>query len=340
MLSPIFVLFLTGGIAESLLRVINFPSRKIGDVSIARLKEFAEEQGICLYDAILKAEEGGFPARLLNALSSFSSVIEALRKVAESGTVYDVLTELFTLTSIPLLLQAENTPESLARHENLQELLSMARDFSDHNPDGGSLGDFLENISLASDYEETQDSDNYVSLMTVHAAKGLEFPVVFVTGMEERLFPLNCYEPEELEEERRLFYVAMTRAKEKIFLSWAQSRYQYGQQHYCLRSVFISEIDSSIVQTESGMFLSDRSVKEKPLSGLSASPRGFHQKTAEQNVLSVSFREPAEALHAPDSVPERWCIMLFSVQEPFLMFRGAEKNRKSGLIFAVQERRR
>lgn len=266
--------------SESLLRVINFPSRKIGDVSIGRLKEFAEERGISLYDAILQAGEGGFPARLLNALASFSTVIEALRKVAESGTVYDVLTELFTLTSIPLLLQAENTPESLARHENLQELLSMARDFSDHNPDGGSLGDFLENISLASDYEETQDSDNYVSLMTVHAAKGLEFPVVFVTGLEERLFPLNCYEPEQLEEERRLFYVAMTRAKEKIFLSWAQSRYQYGQQHYCLQSVFISEIDSSIVQTENGTFLADRSVKEKPLSGSSTSLRGYQQKTA------------------------------------------------------------
>ena len=177
---------------ESLLRIINFPPRKIGDVSIGKLKEFAEEQGVSLYDAIQRAEEGGFQARLVTALRSFSSVIDVLKELAQSGSVYEVLSELFNLTSIPLLLQAENTPESLARHENLQELLSMARDFSDHNPDNGSLGDFLENISLASDYEETQDSDNYVSLMTVHAAKGLEFPVVFVTGLEERLFPLHC----------------------------------------------------------------------------------------------------------------------------------------------------
>ena len=155
----------------------------------------------------------------------------------------------------------------------------MARDFSDHNPDAGSLGDFLENISLASDYDETQESDNFVSLMTVHAAKGLEFPVVFITGLEERLFPLHCYEPEELEEERRLFYVAMTRAQEKIFLSWAQSRYQYGQQHHCLRSMFIGEIDSSIVQTESGNFLSDRLAKEKAASGLSSMSRGYQSKT-------------------------------------------------------------
>ena len=191
--------------SESLLRIINFPPRKIGDVSIARLKEFAEEKGISLYEAIQLADEGSFQARLVVALRSFSTVIEALKELAQSGTVYEVLSELFNLTSIPLLLQTENTPESLARHENLQELLSMARDFSDHNPDNGSLGDFLENISLASDYEEAQDSDNYVSLMTVHAAKGLEFPVVFVTGLEERLFPLHCYEPAELEEERRLF---------------------------------------------------------------------------------------------------------------------------------------
>ena len=263
---------------ESLLRIINFPPRKIGDVSIAKLREYAEEREISLYEAILHADEGGFQARLVNALGSFSTVIEALRKVAVNGTVYEVLTELFALTSIPLLLQAENTPESMARHENLQELLSMARDFSDNNPDGGSLGDFLENISLASDYDETQESDNYVSLMTVHAAKGLEFPVVFITGLEERLFPLHCYEPEELEEERRLFYVAMTRAQEKIFLSWAQSRYQYGQQHHCLKSMFIGEIDSSIVQTESGNFLSDRQAKEKAASVLSSPSRGYQQK--------------------------------------------------------------
>ncbi len=271
--------------SESLLRIINFPPRKIGDVSIARLKEFAEEKGISLYEAIQLADEGSFQARLVVALRSFSTVIEALKELAQSGTVYEVLSELFNLTSIPLLLQTENTPESLARHENLQELLSMARDFSDHNPDNGSLGDFLENISLASDYEEAQDSDNYVSLMTVHAAKGLEFPVVFVTGLEERLFPLHCYEPDELEEERRLFYVAVTRAQEKIFLSWSQSRYQYGQPHYCLKSMFISEIDASIVQTEGGVLLSDRPEKEKPAGG-GLSSRGYQQKMA--SVSSVS----------------------------------------------------
>ncbi len=271
--------------SESLLRIINFPPRKIGDVSIARLKEFAEEKGISLYEAIQLADEGSFQARLVVALRSFSTVIEALKELAQSGTVYEVLSELFNLTSIPLLLQTENTPESLARHENLQELLSMARDFSDHNPDNGSLGDFLENISLASDYEEAQDSDNYVSLMTVHAAKGLEFPVVFVTGLEERLFPLHCYEPAELEEERRLFYVAVTRAQEKIFLSWSQSRYQYGQPHYCLKSMFISEIDASIVQTEGGVLLSDRPEKEKPAGG-GLSSRGYQQKMA--SVSSVS----------------------------------------------------
>ena len=116
------------------MRIINFHPRKIGDVSIGKLKEFAEENGISFYDAIRRAEEGGFQARLVTALGSFSTVIEALKDLAESGTVYDVLSELFNLTSIPLLLQAENTPESLARNENLQELLSMARDFSDHNP--------------------------------------------------------------------------------------------------------------------------------------------------------------------------------------------------------------
>ncbi len=279
---------------ESLLRIINFPPRKIGDVSITKLKEFADMRNISLYDAIKRAEEGGFPARLVNALASFSTVIEALKVLSVNGTVFDVLTELFNLTSIPLILQEENTPESLARHENLQELLSMARDFADHNPDGGLLGDFLENISLASDYEETQDSDNFVSLMTVHSAKGLEFPVVFITGLEERLFPLHCYEPEELEEERRLFYVAMTRAQEKIFLSWAQSRYQYGQLHQSLPSTFISEIDSSIVQTEGGTLLSDRLTKARPAFG-SSMPRGYQLKAPSSSApLSASASQKPE----------------------------------------------
>jgi DNA helicase II / ATP-dependent DNA helicase PcrA len=262
---------------ESLLRILNFPPRKIGDVSITKLRDFAEEKGIPLYEAIRRAEEGVFQQRLMNALSSFISVVEQLKAMAENATVYEVLSELFNLTSIPMLLQAENTAESMARYENLQELLSMARDFSDHNPDGCTLSDFLENISLASTYDETQESDNYVSLMTVHAAKGLEFPVVFVTGLEERLFPLNTYEPEELEEERRLFYVAMTRAQEKIFLSWAKSRYQYGQPHYCLKSMFIGEIDASIVQREGGAFLSEQTEKEKAGGAFARSPLARQQ---------------------------------------------------------------
>lgn len=249
---------------ESLLRIINFPPRKIGEVSIARLKEYAMERDVSLYDAISGAADGGFQQRLVNALQGFAGVIEKLRQLAEYGSVYDVLNEMYILTAIPSLLQAENTTESLARYENLQELLSMARDFSDHNPDASSLGDFLENISLASDYDETRESDNYVSLMTVHASKGLEFPVVFVTGMEERLFPLNTYEHDELEEERRLFYVAMTRAQENIFLSWSRSRYLYGQPQQCLRSMFIAEIDPSILHTEEGELLAGRIAGPKP----------------------------------------------------------------------------
>jgi DNA helicase-2/ATP-dependent DNA helicase PcrA len=246
---------------ESLLRVINFPPRKIGDVSIGKLKEFAEAGGMSLYEAIRHAGEGGFPSRLAHALKEFATLVDTLKQKAVDGTAFDVLSLLFEMTSIPSLLQAENTPEALARNENLQELLSMARDFSDHNPANSSLADFLSTISLASDFEEADDSDNYVSLMTVHSAKGLEFPVVFVTGMEEKLFPLNTHEPAELEEERRLFYVAITRAREKLFLSWSQSRYMYGQPQMCLRSTFVNEIDPDIICTEGGRRLSESPAK-------------------------------------------------------------------------------
>ncbi len=235
---------------ESLLRIINFPPRKIGEVSIGKLRDYAAVNNISVYEAILRAEEAGYPARLRNALQGFSAVIEQLKVVAEKGSVYDVLSSLYESAGITSLLQAENTPESMARYENLQELLSMARDFSDHYEDTNGLNEFLNGISLATDYDENQESDNYVSLMTVHAAKGLEFPVVFITGLEERLFPLNYYESDELEEERRLFYVAVTRAQRKVFLSWAKSRYYYGQPQMCMKSMFIDEIDSSVLVTE------------------------------------------------------------------------------------------
>jgi len=288
---------------ESLLRIINFPPRKIGEVSITKLRQFADEHGLTLYEAIRSAADGGFPQRLLTALGSFSSVIEKLRETAMEGTVYDVLNELFELTAIPSLLQAENTPESLARHENLQELLSMARDFSDHNPDRGSLGDFLENIALASDYDETQESDNFVSLMTVHASKGLEFPVVFITGLEERLFPLNCFEPEQLEEERRLFYVAVTRAREKIFLSWAQSRYLYGQPQHCLRSKFIGEIDQSVLLGEGGRAVSHGGASLPVPSSVSAPVRrpalpGSHAAAAAVRPATGGMQKGSKVHHA------------------------------------------
>ena len=237
---------------ESLLRIINFPPRKIGEVSIAKLRDYAAINDIPVYEAILKAEEAGYPARLRTALQGFSAVIEQLKDIAEEGSVYDVLSALYESTGITSLLQAENTPESMARYENLQELLSMTRDFSDHNEGANGLNEFLNGISLATDYDEIQESDNYVSLMTVHMAKGLEFPVVFITGLEERLFPLNYYEPDELEEERRLFYVAVTRAQQKVFLSWSKNRYYYGQLQACIKSMFIDEVDNGVLVTEGG----------------------------------------------------------------------------------------
>ncbi len=237
---------------ESLLRVINFPPRKIGKVSIEKLRSYAAEQHVTLYQAILRADEAAFPSRLRFALQEFGALVERLKEVAEEGSVYDVLSSLYESAGIMSLLKEENTPESLSRHENLQELLSMARDFSDHNEGSNTLDEFLNRISLATEYDETQESDNYVSLMTVHAAKGLEFPVVFITGLEERLFPLHAYDEEELEEERRLFYVAVTRAQEKVFVSWAKSRYYYGQPQICLRSMFIDEIDGGVLVAETG----------------------------------------------------------------------------------------
>ncbi len=247
---------------ESLFRIINVPARSIGEVSIKKFKQAAEEKAIPAFEVISRPLEHDISARLIGALNDFRFLIEGLQSLSENDSAYEVVAELLRKTRMLELLKEENTTEANTRYDNLQEFLSLARDFSDHNPEDNSLRAFLQNVSLSTDQDNVDDSDSKVTLMTIHSAKGLEFPVVFVTGLEEKLFPLNPDDSQELEEERRLFYVALTRAEKKLYVSYAKNRYRFGQLMVAVRSRFLDELDGDVVVTESGTKLYEKREKE------------------------------------------------------------------------------
>jgi len=248
---------------ESLRRIINFPARGIGDTSIEKLRHLADAEQMSLYELMCNAVRYDLPPRLLSPLNEFRLLIELLEEKSRTETAYDVVAELYRQTKLLELLKEENTADAKVRYDNLQEFLSFARRFSDENPDDPSLNAFVQNIALVSETEDKNGDTNKVSMMTIHASKGLEFPVVFITGLEEKLFPLNPEDRKELEEERRLFYVALTRAEKKLYLSYAKNRYRFGNLQSSLKSRFIDELDGALVVTEGGKSLLEIREDEK-----------------------------------------------------------------------------
>ncbi|HLT48383.1 MAG TPA: UvrD-helicase domain-containing protein [Rubricoccaceae bacterium] len=238
----------------SLLRAINEPARGIGDRTVAQLRAYAAEHGLSLWQALQEPKDAGLPTRAANAVEGFAFLIARHAAKVESTPADDLARELIQASGLLQALRDENTPEALVRLENVHELLNAVAEFAGGGPDR-TLSAFLQEVSLVADVDSLQNDDNRVTLMTLHASKGLEFKAVFVAGLEEGLFPLAAaaQDPKELEEERRLFYVGVTRAEEVLFLSYARSRYRYGESQGALRSRFLDEIEADdVVRTETG----------------------------------------------------------------------------------------
>jgi DNA helicase-2/ATP-dependent DNA helicase PcrA len=236
---------------ESILRIINVPTRGIGDTSVNKLRTAAGTRG--LYEAMAMPEVmDELPERTRRAVKNFRGILSKFIGLKDKTSVGEMARALVDDIGILTSYQEENTPESLNRIENIRELVSALSEFSARDG-GGSLEDFLQEVSLVSDVDQAEFGRNAVTLMTLHAAKGLEFPVVFVTGLEEGLFPLSgaANDRADLEEERRLMYVGMTRARQKLHLSWAITRYRYGELSYSTRSRFLDEIDRTLLREES-----------------------------------------------------------------------------------------
>jgi DNA helicase II / ATP-dependent DNA helicase PcrA len=222
---------------EGLKRIINYPARGIGKTTVEKCLVIAGEQNITFYEVLDKAKAFGFKAGTLTAIEEFVTMIKYFQNQLTKHNAYDVAVQVGKHTNIVKELFNDKSTEGLARYENIQELLNSIKEWTESpsNEDGEQgdkgLGAYLQQITLITDADNDKNEADSVKLMTVHAAKGLEFACVFVVGLEETLFPsgMSVNTREELEEERRLFYVAVTRAKRHLWLSHANSRYRFGQ---------------------------------------------------------------------------------------------------------------
>lgn len=235
----------------SLTRIINVPKRNIGATTMEHVAAYAEAQGISLFEALSSTDEIPVTKRAKASLENFAAMIFDLLNDIEGKDVLSLIETVIKQTGYGDMLdkEAEHDPQGESRKENVGEFLSVAKDYMDSNPEG-NLQDFLENVALVSDVDDFESSDSKVTLMTLHAAKGLEFPVVFLTGLDEGLFPHSrtLMDPAQVEEERRLAYVGITRAERQLYVTNTVTRTMYGRISAYMPSRFLAEIPPQFME--------------------------------------------------------------------------------------------
>lgn len=241
---------------EALKRVINYPARGIGQTTMERLVVAANHYNRSIFEVMKNIDRIniGINTGIKGRLQNFVTMIESFQVLNHSYNAFEIVDHVTKKTGLIQELKKDGTPEGMARVDNVEELLNGVKDFVNEQKEiedsTGSLAEFLEDVALATDMDQDKGDANKVALMTVHLAKGLEFPVVYIVGMEEDLFPsaMNLNSRSELEEERRLFYVALTRAETKAYITYTQSRYRWGKLIDAEPSRFIEEIDSRFLE--------------------------------------------------------------------------------------------
>jgi DNA helicase-2/ATP-dependent DNA helicase PcrA len=278
---------------QALLRIINYPARGIGKTTIERLMVVADERNKGIWDVIANENEPmpqDFNSGTANKLRNFATMIKSFQTLLDKQNAIELAKHICNTVGIIKDLKEDDTPEGAARVDNIEELLNAIMEFSDKQVDEVTgeqnevtLNKFMEDVALLSDQDKKDDENaDYVTLMTIHSAKGLEFPYVYIVGLEENLFPgiQSLSTREELEEERRLFYVALTRAEKKLVLSYAESRYRWGNMTLSEPSRFIEEIDESLIER----------TKKASFRGTSS----FNEGINFSNPFSRSFQEKKE----------------------------------------------
>ncbi|MCI6421030.1 MAG: DNA helicase PcrA [Blautia sp.] len=262
-------------------RIINVPKRGIGPASLTKVQDYADQKGISFYDALRETENIPALGRAAAKITPFVTFIQSLRSKLEYVSVSELLKDIIEETGYVAELQAEGTEEAEGRIENINELITKVVSYEEENEDP-TLSGFLEEVALIADIDTVDGDDNQVLLMTLHSAKGLEFPYVYLAGMEDGIFPsymtITADDPTEIEEERRLCYVGITRAMKELTLTCAQQRMIRGETQYNRPSRFIREIPRELV--ELGRNFKEQKVKEIPL------PKSMKQ-------MREAFRQPA-----------------------------------------------
>lgn len=285
---------------EALKRIINYPARGIGDTTVQRVTVLAAQEGLALWEVVKSAKHFPEIGASAGKVEQFAMMIESFRTMLDTHNAYDLAIQVAKQCGVLKTLYEDKSIEGVSRYENLMELLNGIQEFTedDQSDNEKTLPVFLEEVALYTDDAKDKDPDrDCISMMTIHASKGLEFPVVCIVGMEENLFPsqMALGSRSDLEEERRLFYVALTRAEQKLALSFASSRFKFGSLLHCEPSRFIDEIDSQYLD------MSLASVKPKsPFDGA----RGRNSSTEDApSKSSTLFKKPMRQAPLPAADP-------------------------------------
>lgn len=291
--------------SQSLKRVINVPKRSIGDTTIKHLQDYATEHDMSLYSAIMEIENiDTIQNRAKTKLTDFVKVIHYFKDIQSKYPLHEFLSMLVERTGYVRELKEENTPESEARIENLQELVNVASSFEPEEEDN-ILGEFLAQVSLVSDLDGAEDMSNTVTLMTLHSAKGLEFPTVFMAGLDDGIFPSarSSNTASELEEERRLMYVGVTRAEEKLYITHARRRQMWGEYKYYNQSRFIEEIPANLIE---GIVSESTSITgrtfQSAVNSIKSKSNYNQEYTKPSNTISSGARKLSSVVKKPTTV--------------------------------------
>ncbi|MET0379295.1 MAG: DNA helicase II [Spongiibacteraceae bacterium] len=306
-------------------RVINTPTRGIGDKTLEILRQLAREQQLSLWKVLLQViAQKSLPARALNPLAAFVELIQRMDQETDDMSLGDLMDYVVRHSGLLDFHKQEKGEKGQARVENLQELIAAAQEFNGQNEELSPLQEFLDNAALDAGEHEAAEFEDSVQLMTLHSAKGLEFPLVLMVGMEENLFPhkMSMDEPGRLEEERRLCYVGITRAMRKLYLTYAESRRLYGSENYNSPSRFLREIPREFIQevrlqTSVSRPLSHSSRVSVPDydrdGGISLGQRVFHQVFGEGVVLNFECGGPSARVQVNfDNDGSKWLVLQYA----------------------------
>ena len=289
---------------EALKRIINYPARGIGKTTMEKLESYASRTGQPLWNILTNPALAniGFNAGTLKKLRAFTELIQGFRQLLNEHSAYDTAVEIVSGSGLKKEFETDMSVEGIGRSENIEEMLNGIKEFTETRTEegaGNGLVNFLEEVSLLTDQDTDKPEDrNKVTLMTIHSAKGLEFKYVYITGTEEGLFPspMATESDKGLEEERRLFYVALTRAKEQVTITFAKSRYKYGELVFCKPSRFVGEIDQQFLEPQGDNIL--------PSSQKQKSSRRF-SSFQERNKSTDNTGKPAFNFRKQTRSPER-----------------------------------